>query len=358
MTKRDYYEILGVEKNATAEDLKKAYRKLALEYHPDRNPGDKEAEEKFKEIAEAYTVLSDPEKRERYDRFGNAEESGFQDFGNMSMADIQEMMRRFHGLDPFEEMRQRQNSGNAKPPILKLKVHVSIEGVYYGTPKKIRYKRLVPCEHCHGDGLGESGKIENCPVCNGTGTQVITEQRGWATYQQISPCGNCHGSGKIIINPCPQCHGDGRVQISEELEVPIPAGTYEGMGYILKEKGNYAPRNPNVIGDLVIILTIDPSDRFKMANQVDLYAISNIPVLSCITGCTADIALFKGEKVRVEIPRCATDGTIIKVEGKGMRIDDTRRGNLYVVVKAKYPKSISATEEKKINELKKSKNFK
>ena len=282
MEKRDYYEVLGVDKNASADEIKKAYRKKAIQYHPDKNPGDKEAEEKFKEAAEAYDVLSNPEKRSRYDQFGHAGVSGaagnggpFGGFsGGMSMDDIFSMFGDIFGghggfsggFGGFSDggTQQRRYRGSD----LRVKVKLNLKEISTGVEKKFKLKKYVPCSHCHGTGAEGNGGTETCPTCKGSGTVVRKQQTILGTMQTRSTCPTCGGEGKIIKNKCKECAGEGIVYGEEVVTVKIPAGVAEGMQlsrrdaafHERKRKRRQAQRHSGRLAD---------SDRRRSRQRVD-----------------------------------------------------------------------------------------
>ncbi|MBR7155159.1 MAG: DnaJ domain-containing protein, partial [Paludibacteraceae bacterium] len=250
--KRDYYEVLGVEKTASAEDIKKAYRKKAIQYHPDKNPGDKEAEEKFKEAAEAYEVLSDPQKRQRYDQYGFAGMGGAGGFsgGGMSMEDIFSHFGDIFegaGFDLGDIGNMFMGGGRSRGPRtrrgsdLRGRVTLTLEEIATGCEKKLKVRRLVECKDCHGTGSAD-GQIDTCPTCKGTG-RVIRQQRGiFGMMQMQSDCETCGGEGRVIRNKCPKCGGQGVVREEDVITVTIPAGVSGGMQLTVPGKGNAAPR--------------------------------------------------------------------------------------------------------------------
>ena len=264
MAKRDYYEVLEVDKTATLDVIKKAYRKKAIQYHPDKNPGDKEAEEKFKEAAEAYDVLSNPDKRARYDQFGHAGMSGaagggFEGFGQgMSMDDIFSMFGDifgghgggfggFGGFGGGGRSAQRKFRGSD----LRVKVKLNLKEISTGVEKKFKLKKYVTCDHCHGSGAEGEGGTETCPTCHGTGSITRTQQSIFGMVQSQSVCPQCNGEGKIIKNKCKACAGEGIVYGEEVVEVKIPAGVAEGMQLSVNGKGNAGKHN-GVPGDLLV----------------------------------------------------------------------------------------------------------
>ena len=264
--KRDYYEVLGVSRTASDAEIKKAYRTMAMKYHPDRNPGNKEAEEKFKEAAEAYDVLRDPEKRKRYDQFGHAGMGGagaegfggFGGAGGMSMDDIFSMFGDiFGGHSGFGgfgggsrgSAQQRVHRGSD----LRVKVRLTLKEIATGTEKKFKVKKYVPCEHCHGSGAEGGSGMDTCPTCHGSGTVVRTQQSMFGTMQVQSPCPTCGGEGKVIRNKCHFCGGEGIVYGEETISVKIPAGVMEGMQLSMDGKGNAGKRG-GIPGRLLILV--------------------------------------------------------------------------------------------------------
>ena len=257
MAKRDYYEVLGVDKSASADDIKKAYRKKAIQYHPDKNPGDKEAEEKFKEAAEAYEVLSNPDKRARYDQFGHEGMSGAGGFGGgfgggqgMSMDDIFSMFGDifgghggFGGFSGFGGGGSSQAQRKFRGSDLRVKVKLSLKDIANGTTKKFKLKKYVPCSHCHGTGAEGNSGTETCPTCKGSGHILRTQQSIFGMMQTQTVCPQCNGEGKIIKNKCKECGGEGIVYGEEVVEVKIPAGVAEGMQLSMSGKCNACRHN-------------------------------------------------------------------------------------------------------------------
>jgi molecular chaperone DnaJ len=374
MEQKDYYKILELsddDRKLQGEDflkkLKANYRNLAKKFHPDKfaNKSESEraeAEAKFKEISEAYDCLSTPEKRTRYDRFGTADEFSWEGFGT-GMDDIDDILNRFRGFGTFGGgfgfgmnggmFRQQQ----MKPQPIKLKLHVTIEEVYNGATKRIRYKRMVPCSHCDGSGSENGGGTNTCPVCGGRGHILHQERRGFATIQEVVVCDRCHGTGSVIKDPCRQCNGTGREVVSEEIDITIPVGAFDGAMFSMNGQGNYAERNKSLVGDLYIMLSIDEDKKFSIQNQYDLLTTIQVPVLDCITGCNTSVQLFGNKNVPITIPKFTKDQTILAVNGMGMP-NGNGRGRLLIEIEQTYPKDLSHSEEKLIEELKKSKNFK
>lgn len=374
---KDYYKILGLSEEDKklqgeefAKKLKANYRKMAKDYHPDRyaNKSEeerKEAEEKFKEITEAYDVLSDDNKRMQYDRFGTAEAFDFNGFRGTGMPDIDEILNRFRGgfgsFNPFGDMgigfgmHHRGNMAE-KPEPVKVRVHVTVEDLYNGGVKKIKYKRFKPCNECNGAGTTKDGKVETCTTCGGSGMCIQTERAGWATVQRTTVCPNCHGSGKVVTNPCKKCGGTGRVVETEEYDLQIPYGAVDGSMFLVPEMGNYAERNKNVVGDLLVIIAIDDNGKYKTTNGYDLYTKVDVPVLECITGGKTELEFIDKSKITIKIPKFTRDGSVLQIQGYGLPTENGR-GRLLIEVNQKYPKDINSNEEKLLKQLKQSKNF-
>jgi molecular chaperone DnaJ len=367
--KRDYYEVLGVSKNATPEELKKAYRKLALQYHPDRNPGDKEAEEKFKEAAEAYEVLSNPEKRQRYDQFGFAGMSGAGGYGGqgMSMDDIFS-----HFGDIFADFglgdlfgggfrsgfsggsrsggTPRERGGN-----IRVKVKMNLQEIEKGAKKKIKVSKYVPCDHCHGSGSAD-GSTDTCPTCKGRGQVVRTVNSFLGQMQTASVCPTCGGSGTVIKNKCSHCHGDGIVKGEEIIEIDIPAGVGDGMQLTLRGKGGAGPHN-GINGDLYVLIEEEAHPDFERDGSNLIYSLF-ITVPDAILGTDAEVPTVSG-KVRVKIAPGTQSGKVLRLRGKGLpNVNGYGNGDLLVYVNVWIPKKVSKEDEKLLQELSKSESFK
>ena len=367
--KRDYYEVLGVGKNATPEELKKAYRKLALQYHPDRNPGNKEAEEKFKEAAEAYEVLSNPEKRQRYDQFGFAGMGGQGGYGGqgMSMDDIfsqfGDLFADF-GLGSFfsggfgggfggssrSGSVARERGGN-----IRVKVKMNLQEIEKGAKKKIKVSKYVTCDHCHGSG-SEDGSTDTCPTCKGRGQVLRTVSSLFGQMQTASTCPNCGGTGKIIKNKCSHCHGDGIVKGEEVIEIDIPAGVGEGMQLTLRGKGGAGPHN-GVNGDLYVLIEEEPHPELERDGNNLIYNLF-ISVPQAILGTDAEVPTVSG-KVRVKIAPGTQSGKILRLRGKGLPVvNGYGNGDLLVNVNVWIPKKVSKEEERALQAMNTSENFK
>lgn len=362
--KRDYYEVLEVAKNATADEIKKAYRKKALQYHPDRNPGDKEAEEKFKEAAEAYGVLSDPDKRARYDRYGHAGVGG-QDFSGASMNDIFSQFGDILG-DLFGggfggggfgfNFGGGFGGGGPQRPVyrgsnLRLRVKLSLEEIATGVKKKVKVNKYVTCQKCNGSG-SEDGQMETCKVCGGKGQRVMRS----GFFTQVSTCSACGGEGQVIKKKCTACNGDGIVKGEEVIELDIPAGVAEGMQLSVRGKGNAGARN-GVAGDLLILIEEEKHKDFERDGSNLIYNLF-ISMPQAALGCNVDVPCIGGT-ASIKIPAGTQSGDIIRIKGKGLpEINSHRTGELIVNVNVWTPKKLSKDEEKIMQQLLESENFK
>jgi molecular chaperone DnaJ len=371
MEKRDYYEVLGVEKTATADEIKKAYRKKAIQYHPDKNPGDKEAEEKFKEAAEAYEVLSNPDKRARYDQFGHAGMGGAAGnggpfgggfSGNMSMDDIFSMFGDIFGgrggggfgggFGSAGAAQQRRYRGSD----LRVKAKLSLKDISEGVEKKFKLKKYVPCSHCHGTGAEGEGGIETCPTCHGSGSVVRTQQTILGAMQTRTTCPNCGGEGKIIKNKCKECGGDGIVYGEEIVTVKIPAGVAGGMQLSMSGKGNAGKHN-GLPGDLLILVEEETHPEL-IRDDKDLIYNLLLSVPSAALGDTVEIPTIDG-KVKVKIEPGTQPGKVMRLRGKGLpSINSYGKGDLLVNVSVYVPETLNKDEKNALEKMAASDNFK
>lgn len=366
MAKRDYYEVLGVEKSASADEIKKAYRKKAIQYHPDRNPGDKEAEEKFKEAAEAYEVLSNPDKRARYDQFGfagvdgAAGGGGFGGFsGGMSMDDIFSMFGDifggrggFGGFSGGNQPRQRRYRGSD----LRVKVKLTLKEISTGVEKKFKLKKYVQCSHCHGTGAEGNSGTETCPTCHGTGSITRTQQSIFGMMQTQTVCPQCGGEGKIIKNKCKECGGEGIVYGEEVVTVKIPAGVAEGMQLSMSGKGNAGKHN-GIPGDLLILIE-EEADKELIRDENDLIYNLLLSFPTAALGGTVEIPTIDG-KVKVKIESGTQPGKVLRLRGKGLpSVNGYGTGDLLVNISVYVPETLSKDEKKQLEEMENSDNFK
>jgi len=370
MEEKSYYEILGVEKNASADEIKKAYKKKAIQYHPDRNPGDKEAEEKFKEAAEAYSVLSDPDKRQRYDQFGKAGVSGAAGNGGpfgggfgggMSMDDIFSMFGdifggrggfgSFSGFGGGGGNQQRKFRGSD----LRVRVKLNLKEISTGVEKKFKLKKYVACPHCHGSGAEGSGGTETCPTCKGRGTVIRTQQTILGTMQTQTTCPTCGGEGHVIKNKCTHCGGDGIVMGEETVTVKIPAGVAEGMQLSMSGKGNAGKHN-GIPGDLLIVVE-EEKDKELIRDENDLVYNLLLSVPTATLGGTVEIPTVDN-KVKVKIEPGTQPGKVLRLRGKGLPdVNGYGTGDLLVNVSVYIPETLSRDEKKALEDMQDSDNF-
>jgi molecular chaperone DnaJ len=369
MEKRDYYEVLGVEKNATADQIKKAYRRKAIEYHPDKNPGNKEAEDKFKEAAEAYEVLSNPDKRARYDQFGHAGMSGaagnggpFGGFsGGMSMDDIFSMFGDIFGGHSgfgggfgggYSSNQQRRFRGAD----LRVKVKLNLKEISTGVEKKFKLKKYVQCSHCHGTGAEGNSGTETCPTCNGTGSVIRNQQTILGTMQTRVTCSTCGGEGKIIKEKCKECSGEGIVYGEEVVTVKIPAGVAEGMQLTMNGKGNAGKHN-GIPGDLLILIE-EEADKDLIRDEDDLIYNLLLSFPTAALGGAVEIPTVDG-KVKVKIEPGTQPGKVLRIRGKGLpSVNGYGTGDLLVNISIYVPETLSKDEKKALEKMEDSDNFK
>ena len=369
MEKRDYYEVLGVEKNATADQIKKAYRRKAIEYHPDKNPGNKEAEDKFKEAAEAYEVLSNPDKRARYDQFGHAGMSGaagnggpFGGFsGGMSMDDIFSMFGDIFGGHSgfgggfgggYSSNQQRRFRGAD----LRVKVKLNLKEISTGVEKKFKLKKYVQCSHCHGTGAEGNSGTETCPTCNGTGSVIRNQQTILGTMQTRVTCSTCGGEGKIIKEKCKECSGEGIVYGEEVVTVKIPAGVAEGMQLTMSGKGNAGKHN-GIPGDLLILIE-EEADKDLIRDEDDLIYNLLLSFPTAALGGAVEIPTVDG-KVKVKIEPGTQPGKVLRIRGKGLpSVNGYGTGDLLVNISIYVPETLSKDEKKALEKMEDSDNFK
>ncbi len=372
MEKRDYYEILGVQKSATADELKKAYRKMALKYHPDKNPGDKEAEEKFKEAAEAYDVLSDPNKRAKYDQwghsmgpsgFGGGGGGGFH-AGGMSMEDIFSQFGDIFGGGSFggfggfgsaaggSPRRRRQPKGSD----LRIKVKLTLKEIAEGVTKKLKIPRYVKCQHCNGTGAKDGTAFQTCQRCHGTGVIEHIQQTFLGPMQSSATCPDCNGEGKTITQKCQYCNGEGIVRQEEVVEFSIPAGVTDGMTLSLKGKGN-AARHGGVNGDLLVVVEEIPDpELIRDGNDVIYNLMLDIPTAAL--GGSVEIPTISG-KARVKIPAGTQPGKVLRLRGKGLpSTEGYGNGDELVNIMVYIPENLNDKEKAAIESLRDQPNVK
>lgn len=354
MAKRDYYEVLGVDKNATADDIKKAYRKLAVKYHPDKNPGNKEAEEKFKEAAEAYSVLSDSDKKMKYDQFGHAGVDGAGPDFSGGFGNLNDILNDlfggafgggFGGFSGFGggfgggQRRERVYRGRD----IRVRVKLTLEEIAKGVEKEISIEKNVPCPDCGGRGARNSSDIKTCPACNGTGQvqRVVNSFLGQTvTY---STCQQCGGEGKIISNPCHTCNGTGLVRQRETIKVKIPAGVEAGMQMTVQGEG-HAAKNNGINGDLLVVIEEQEHPDFRREGSNLLYT-KVISIVDAMLGCEVEIPCLDG-KYKVKVEPGTQSGTVVRLRGKGLpSVNSYGTGDLYVKIAVWIPKKLTKDEK-------------
>jgi len=357
MSKRDYYEVLGVSKGAGKDELKKAYRKLAIQYHPDKNPDNKEAEEKFKEAAEAYEVLSDDQKRARYDQFGHQGVGGAGGFGggSMNMDDIfSHFGDIFGGHFGFGGGRSRGRAVS-KGANIRVRVKLTLEEVAKGVEKKIKVKKKVTCTKCGGSGAEDSHSVSTCSTCNGTGQVMRVANTLFGQMQTASTCPSCGGDGKMITKKCTACYGEGVTDGEEIIEIKIPAGVAEGMQLSVSGKGS-AARRGGINGDLLVYIEEEKHPDLER-DGTDLMYHLHISIPDAILGNTVEIPIIDG-KVKIKIDPGTEAGKILRLRGKGIPdVNGYGVGDLLVQINLWTPKTITKEEEKMLEKLKTSPNF-
>jgi molecular chaperone DnaJ len=369
MAKRDYYEVLGVSKNASEEELKKAYRKIALKFHPDRNPDNPEAEDKFKEAAEAYEVLSNKDKRARYDRFGHAGVGGASQGGfqgqNMSMDDIFSQFGDIFGADPFEAFfgggggRARGGGGRRGRGVrgsnLRIKLKLTMEEMAAGVTKTLKVKKYHTCDTCQGSGAKDGTELDTCGTCGGHGMVRRVTNTMLGQMQTTSTCPTCQGSGQVVKVNCPKCSGSGRQYGEEKITVDIPAGVSAGMQLSLSGKGN-AGEKGGPPGDLLVVIEEEAhSELVREGNNViyELY----ISFSDAALGTNVEVPTIGG-KARIKIPPGTQGGKIFRLRGKGFpSINSYGKGDQLVHVNIYIPKKLSAEEKSTLEKLRDSENF-
>jgi molecular chaperone DnaJ len=350
--KRDYYEILGVSRSATDSEIKSAYRRLAVKYHPDKNPGDKEAEEKFKEIQEAYSVLSNPEKRAYYDRFGHAEGVGAQGFGggfsDIPFSDLEDILFSFFDSDPFGGSYRRRSRSSRSPQRgadLRYDLEISLEEAFTGVEKKIKIPRLEICQECGGTGAERGTKPEACITCKGTGQ--ITYKQGFFSVSRT--CMNCRGTGQFIRTLCKSCKGTGQIEKEKTLHVKIPAGADTGLRIKIAGEGE-AGKYGGIAGDLFVVIHVSEHETFKRQGN-DLYTSIPISFAQAALGTELKIETLDGE-VALKIPAGTQTGTVFRIENKGMPILGGKgRGDLFIGVTLVTPKNLTKEQRQLFERL-------
>ncbi|MBK7630341.1 MAG: molecular chaperone DnaJ [Ignavibacteriales bacterium] len=368
MTKRDYYEILGVAKNATKDDLKKAYRKLAMQYHPDRNPGDKESEEKFKEAAEAYEILNNDDKRAKYDRFGHDGVRG-SGYGSQGFSDINDIFSHFSDIfgagggssifDDFfggGQQRGRQRGHGTPGSDLKVTLKLKLEEIAEGVSKKIKVKKQVKCDKCSGSGAEANTPKKKCPICNGSGEIRSVSRSVFGQFVNITACANCNGEGEVIDTPCKKCMGDGRINDDIMVNIDVPAGVHEGSYMTMRGEGNAGKRGGHS-GDIIVVFKEEEHEYFVREEDDIVYDLT-ITFPEAVLGTEVDVPTLVG-KARLKIDSGTQSGKLLKMRDKGIKhLNHSGRGDQIVRVVVNIPQKLSNKEKELLKELAEQPNFK
>jgi len=366
MSKRDYYEILGVAKNASADEIKKAYRKVAMQYHPDRNPGDKSAEERFKEAAEAYEVLCDGDKRAQYDRFGHAGVSGngrgahapnmediFSQFGDIFGEDI---FGSFFGGGGGQRTRSGQRARGTRGSNLRIKLKLTYEEIAKGVTKNIKVKKYVGCNTCSGSGAKDKGSVQNCSTCGGSGQVRKVTSTFLGQMQTVTTCPACNGEGSTITAKCHDCKGEGRVYGEETVSIDIPAGVQEGMQLNVSGRGNAGERG-GMQGDLVILIEEEPHKELQREGLNVAYEL-HISFPDAVFGIQVEVPTIDG-RAKIKIPPGTQSGKVFRLKGKGFpAVNSYEKGDQLVHVNIWTPQHVNNEEQSMLEKINHSNNFK
>lgn len=354
--KRDYYEVLGVGKDSSPDEIKKAYRKKAMEFHPDKNPGDSVAEEKFKEANEAYEILSDEEKKSRYDQYGHAGVDpsaggygggGYSGGGFGGFEDIfGDIFSAFGGGGGFSGSRggRRSNRGSD----MKININLSFHEAVFGVEKKIKIKRNEECGTCGGTGAEKGSTSKTCDQCGGSGQVYVRQQTPFGTVQQVHTCDKCHGEGKIIDKPCPTCHGSGLESKERTISIKIPAGVYDGSILPLRGQGNAGP-NHGSTGDLLVYISVREDPLFKRSDD-DIYYELPITYAQAAMGDSIVVPTIDS-KIKLKIPEGTQNGKVFRLKGKGVpNVNGRGRGDQFITIKVEVPRKLSREQRHALNE--------
>ncbi len=368
MAKRDYYEVLGVAKSASSDEIKKAYRKVAMQYHPDRNPGDKSAEEKFKEAAEAYEILSDTDKKAQYDRYGHAGVTGNgrgYGGGGMNMEDIFSQFGDIFGEDIFgsffggqggQRTRGGQRMRGVRGSNLRIKLRLNFEEIAKGVTKNIKVKKHVPCNVCQGSGAKDQGSVLTCSTCGGNGQVRKVTSTFLGQMQTVTTCPACNGEGTTITAKCSNCKGEGRMYGEETVTIDIPAGVQEGMQLNIGGRGNAGERGGST-GDLIILIEEEPHKELQRDGLNVAYDL-HISFPDSAFGTQVEVPTIDG-RAKIKIPAGTQSGKIFRLKGKGFpAVNSYEKGDQLVHVNVWTPQNLSAEEKSMLEKLNRSNNFK
>lgn len=365
MAKKDYYDVLGIGRNASKDEIKKAYRKLAMQYHPDRNPGDKSAEEKFKEAAEAYEILSHDEKKARYDRFGHEGVRG-SGFGSEGFSNINDIFSHFSDIfggssifdDFFGSGRtgSRRKGAGSPGSDLRVSLKLTLEEIATGVSKKLKIKKYVRCSDCNGTGAQSGTSLKTCPVCNGSGEMRSVSRSVFGQFVNITTCNNCGGEGTVIETPCRKCMGDSRVMEETTVKFEVPAGVQEGNYMTLRGEGNVGKRGGQA-GDLLVVFHEEKHKHFLRDGDDIIYPLS-ISFPAAALGIEVEVPTLTGKAI-LKVEPGTSPGKILKMTGKGIRhLNSSGTGDQLVQINIYMPKKLSAKEKQLLKELEEMPNFK
>jgi molecular chaperone DnaJ len=365
MSKRDYYEVLGVAKGASTDEIKKAYRKVAMQFHPDRNPGDKAAEEKFKEAAEAYEILSDTDKKAQYDRYGHAAFSGngrSYGGGHMNMDDIFSQFGDIFGDDVFGSFfgggggtRTGKRRQGVKGSNLRIKLKLNYEELAKGVTKSVKVKKYVPCNTCHGSGAKDKGSVQTCTGCGGSGQVRKVTNTFLGQMQTVTTCPTCNGEGTTITAKCNSCKGEGRIYGEETVSIDIPAGVQEGMQLSLTGKGNAGERGGSN-GDLIILIEEEAHPELQREGLNVAFDL-HISIPDAVFGTNIEVPTIDG-RAKIKIPPGTQSGKIFRLKGKGFpAVNSYEKGDQLIHVNVWTPQTLTADEKNILEKLAKSPNF-
>jgi molecular chaperone DnaJ len=350
MAKRDYYEVLGVQKNATKDDIKKAYRKLAIQHHPDKNPGHKTAEAKFKEATEAYDVLADDQKKQAYDQFGFA---GVEGMGGSTPHDFSQVFRGFEDIfgdfsgifdTIFGGQSRRGHGGPRQGANLRYDIEIPFKDAVFGTKVEIQYSRNDACPVCKGSGAANGAGRKVCPTCKGTGQ--IRQSSGF--FSMASPCPSCGGQGEIIEKPCPECGGAGTQKKRQKIMVTVPPGVENGKRVVISRQGDAGPAG-GPAGDLYVFIRVKPHEFFERQDE-DLYCAIPISVTQASLGAEIQVSTLDGKTIKVKVPAGIQNGKMLRIRDEGVPYSG-RRGNLYIKLMIQIPEKLSRRGRELMEEL-------
>ena len=353
--KRDYYEVLGVSKGASEDEIKKAYKKMARKYHPDLNPDNKEAEEKFKEVNEAYEVLSDADKKARYDQFGHAGVdpnfgaggAGFD--GSFDFGDLGDIFGSFFGGGFGGGGRRTNPNAPQRGESIRMSLAISFEEAAFGCEKAVTVERMEQCDTCHGNGCAPGTTPEVCPDCHGTGTVQVRRQTPMGVFASSAPCSKCGGRGKIIHQPCRDCHGSGSIRKRKTIQATIPAGIDNGQTISIRGQG-HAGKNGGPAGDLLITITVRPHDLFRREGT-SVLCEAPITFTQAVRGAELEIPTIDG-KVKYTLPEGTQSGTTFRLKGKGIpSINGRGRGDQYVTVYIETPRNLNKEQKEALKKF-------